>query len=121
MHPFRRRISFCLLCFIIIIITIIILNLFLLIIVVIIVKFNVLKIIEDMKCVVIHYLLLRASAVYCLSVHKSLSSVIKILMFPAGYVWMFCIQCTFFWLCWNIRHATRGGFFQFDGTRMLFI
>ena len=89
----------CLLCFIIIIIIIIItiiivLNLFLLIIVV--VKFNVLKINEDMKCVVIRYLLLRAAAVHCLSVHKSLSSVIKILMVPAGYVWMFCIQCTFF-------------------------
>lgn len=49
-----------------------------------------------MKCVAIHQLLLRAAAVCCLSVHKSLSSVIKILMVPAGYVWMFCIPCTSF-------------------------
>ena len=91
------------------------------IIIIIIIKFNVLKINEDMKYVVIHYLLLRADAVYCLSVHKSLPSVIKILMVPAGHVWMFCIQCTFFCLYWNTRHATRGGFFQFDGTRMLFV
>ena len=59
-------------------------------------KCNVFKINEYMKCVVIHYVLLRAAAVYCLSVHKSLSSVIKIVMVPAGYVWIFCIQCTFF-------------------------
>jgi hypothetical protein len=127
MHPFRSSYFLCRLCFIIIIIIIIItiiiiiLNLFLLIIIIAIVKFNFLKTNKDMKCVVIHCLLLRAAAVYCLSVHKSLSSVIKILMVPAGYVWMFCIHCTFFLFILEYQVCDQGWLFEFGGTRMLFV